>query len=91
MKKEELKTNMVVVLANGKQGIIVGFNNIPTHIIFNSFTNPVSMFNDNLEHKNPSYNIVKIYDGSKALEIDDILRLIRCKKCIENLPIIWEK
>lgn len=91
MKREDLKTNMVVVLANGKQGIVVGFNNIPTHIIFNAFTNPISRFNENLENKNPNYNIIKVYDGSDVTDTDEILRLIRCKKCIENLSIIWEK
>lgn len=91
MNKTELKTNNVVVLENGKQGVVVGFNNLPTHIIFATFTSPISKYNDDLTHQNTNYNIVKVLDGSKATSETEVRKFITSKKAIADLNVLWEK
>lgn len=64
MAKFELGCNQVVKLRNGKIGIVVCFNDTPSHIVFSAFTNPVNKFDENLQNKNHDYDIVEVYDGS---------------------------
>ena len=64
MAKFKLACNQVVRLRNGKLGIVVCFNNTPSHIVFSSFTNPITKWDENLEHANSDYDIVEVYDGS---------------------------
>ena len=60
----KLACNQVVRLRNGKLGIVVCFNNTPSHIVFSSFTNPITKWDENLKHANSDYDIVEVYDGS---------------------------
>ena len=64
MAKFKLACNQVVRLRNGKLGIVVCFNNNPSHIVFSSFTNPITKWDENLKHANSDYDIVEVYDGS---------------------------
>ena len=64
MGKFKLACNQVVRLRNGKLGIVVCFNNTPSHIVFSSFTNPITKWDENLKHANSDYDIVEVYDGS---------------------------
>ena len=64
MAKFKLARNQVVRLRNGKLGIVVCFNNTPSHIVFSSFTNPITKWDENLKHANSDYDIVEVYDGS---------------------------
>ena len=64
MAKFKLACNQVVRLRNGKLGIVVCFNNTPSHIVFSSFTNPITKWDENLKHSNDDYDIVEVYDGS---------------------------
>ena len=64
MAKFKLACNQVVRLRNGKLGIVVCFNNTPSHIVFSSFTSPITKWDENLKHSNDDYDIVEVYDGS---------------------------
>ena len=64
MAKFKLACNQVVRLRNGKLGIVVCFNKTPSHIVFSSFTNPITKWDENLKHANSDYDIVEVYDGS---------------------------
>ena len=64
MAKFKLSCNQVVRLRNGKLGIVVCFNNTPSHIVFSAFTNPITKWDENLKHANSDYDIVEVYDGS---------------------------
>ena len=64
MAKFKLACSQVVRLRNGKLGIVVCFNNTPSHIVFSSFTNPITKWDENLKHANSDYDIVEVYDGS---------------------------
>ena len=64
MAKFNLSCNQVVRLRNGKLGIVVCFNNTPSHIVFSAFTNPITKWDENLKHSNDDYDIVEVYDGS---------------------------
>ena len=64
MAKFKLACNQVVRLRNGKLGIVVCFINTPSHIVFSSFTNPITKWDENLKHANSDYDIVEVYDGS---------------------------
>ena len=48
MAKFNLSYNQVVRLRNGKLGIVVCFNNTPSHIVFSAFTNPITKWDENL-------------------------------------------
>ena len=65
MAKFKLSCNQVVRLRNDKLGIVVCFNNTPSHIVFSAFTNPITKWDENLKHTNTNYDIVEVYDGSK--------------------------
>ena len=39
-----LKENQIVVLRNGKIGVVTGFNGKPAQIVFDSFTKPARSF-----------------------------------------------
>lgn len=88
-KKFELSCNQVVKLRNGKVGIVVCFNEKPTHIIFAAFTNPISKWDENLKNKNTEYDIVEVYDGSKLENSLDAFK--KRTKIEENLEILYKE
>lgn len=85
----ELKSNQVVKTANGMFGIVVSFNNKPSHIVFTSFTNPVGKWNDKLEHNSVNYSIVAVYDGTKLENPLDAFK--KRTNVEETLPILFQK
>ena len=48
----ELQNNQVVQLRNGIFGLVSSFNNKPLQLIFRSYTNPVSRYDNNFKNKN---------------------------------------
>lgn len=84
----ELKSNNVVKLRNGKHGVTASFNGKPFQMIFDSFTCPISRFNEKLENKNHNYDIVEVYDGSCIENVKDVFKK---KFSTENLHLIWKK
>lgn len=91
MKKNEftvLSDNMIVVLNNGMIGLVVSFNNIPSHIVFKSFVNSIDRWDTNGTYKGKDdYSINKILDGKTVLNPQDVFK----KSVVNNLPILWEK
>ena len=61
-----LENNQIVELRNGIFGVVASFNDKPFQLVFKSYTNPISRYDENLKTKNSSYDIVKIYDGTKT-------------------------
>lgn len=84
-----LNVNQVVKTANGNIGIVVSFNGEPSHIVFNSFTNPVSKWDENLEHKSANYSITEVYDGTKLANPLDAFK--KSAHIEENLPLVFKK
>jgi hypothetical protein len=85
----ELNNNQVVKIANGMFGVVVSFNNKPSHIVFTSFTNPIEKWDSNLEHKSANYSIVEVYDGSTLASPLDAFK--KCTKVEETLPLLYKK
>ena len=79
--------NQIVKLRNGLVGVVTSFNDKPSHIIFKSYTNPVTQYNENLEKKNHNYDVVEIYDGSKLETITDIWK----HDMLNNFEMIWKR
>lgn len=88
-KKFELNNNQVVKTTNGLFGVVVSFNNKPSHIVFTSFTNPVEKWNENLEHNSANYSIEEVYDGSALTTPLDAFK--KRTKVEETLPLLYKK
>lgn len=84
----ELQNNQVVQLRNGIFGLVSSFNNKPLQLIFRSYTNPVSRYDENLKNKNSQYDIVKVFDGSS---IEDAKQVFNRKFNTDNLPLVWSE
>lgn len=84
MKRSELTSSNVVMTKNGKVGIVVSFNDKPSHIIFASFTNPIDKWDDDLNHANDNYTITEVRDGSKVENVLDAFK----KRVFDTLPTI---
>ena len=84
----ELQNNQVVQLRNGIFGLVASFNNKPLQLIFRSYTNPISRYDNNLKNKNPQYDIVKVFDGTS---IEDGTKVFNRKFNADNLPVVWSE
>ena len=84
----ELGNNQVIQLRNGIYGVVASFNNKPFQLIFNSYTNPIGRYNDELKNKNSAYDIVKIYSGENVEKVTDVFSR---KFNADNLTLIWER
>lgn len=84
----ELNVNQVIQLRNGIYGVVASFNNKPFQLIFRSYTNPISRYDENLKNKNEEYDIVKIFDGSN---IENVSQVFGAKFNPNNLTLIWER
>lgn len=84
----EFKANSIVELRNGILGIVVSFNGKPSHLVFKSYTNPITQYNENLQKKNSEYDVMKMYDGSTLENITDIWKN---GFNVENYELIWER
>ena len=83
-----LKSNQIVELRNGIYGVTADFNGKPFQLIFRSYTSPIGKYDDNLKNKNSTYDIVKIYDGSK---LENVLDVFKNKFNPSELDLIWEE
>lgn len=83
----ELQKNQIVQLRNGIYGVVASFNDKPFQIIFRSYTNPISRYNEELKNKNSQYDIVKVFDGSTIINVTDVFKT---KFNADNLNVIWE-
>ena len=83
----ELKKNQIVQLRNGLYGVVASFNDTPFQLIFRSYTNPISRYNEELKNKNSQYDIVKIFDGTTINNVTDVFK---AKFNADNLQLIWE-
>lgn len=83
-------SNQIVQLANGKHGVVVGFNGKPFLIVFDSYTSKISRYdcNGNLKSKNSEYGIVKVFDGSS---ISDVSEVFKKRFSTDGLPVLWER
>ena len=84
----KLGINQVVQLRNGISGVVASFNNQPFQLIFRSYTNPISRYDENLKNKNEQYDIVKIFDGSS---IENVTTVFSAHFNANNLNLIWER
>lgn len=84
-----LNVNQIVELVNGSLGYVASFNGKPEIIIFKSYSNTLNKYNEKMENKNPSYSIVKIYDGSS---LDESVSCI-FKKSFDatKLEVVWSR
>jgi hypothetical protein len=88
-KKVKIDINQVVTLRNGKRGVVLGFNNKPFIIVFDSFTSPINRFDETTyKHKNENYDIVAIHDGSSVENAKDVYKV---KFDIDTLPLLWKE
>lgn len=83
-----LNKNQIVELNNGLYGYVADFNGKPELLVFKSYTNPIKRYNENLENKNPAYNIDKVYDG---YSIEDVTQIFRKSFSPNELPLVWER
>ena len=86
--KFTLSNNQVVVLRNGKNGVVSSFNGMPFLLVFDSFTSQIGKYNDELKHKNNQYDIVKVFDGSS---ITDVKSVYRKSFNTDGLELLWEE
>ena len=86
----ELKSNQVIQLRNGKNGVVASFNNKPFQLIFDSFTTPIGRYNEELKNKNKNtnYDIVKVFDGT---QVDNVLDVFKKKFSTDDLTLVWER
>lgn len=84
----ELKANNVVQLRNGIFGVVSSFNGNPFQIIFKSYTSPVDKYDENLKHKNSTYDIVAVFDGST---IDNPKKVFSTKFTTEGLEQTYQR
>lgn len=84
----EFGNNQIVKLRNGKIGVVVSFNNKPSHVVFQAFCNPITKFNDNMEQTNHEYDVMEIYDGNGLSVITDVWKK---KFDISQYPLIWSR
>lgn len=83
----ELALNQIVQLRNGKNGLVVGFNGVPSHIVFENYCNPVTQYDKELCKKNPKYDIVKIADGSQLERLTEVFK----SKFDIDKTLVWER
>ena len=84
----ELQSGNVIELRNGHIGLVCPFNdtNKPFVIVFKNYTNLVSKYSD-FKQKNRTYDIVKVYDGSKVENI----KALYYKDGAKELPLLWSE
>ena len=84
----ELQGNQIVQNARGDIGYVAVFNGKPIIIIYQGYPTQTKRFNENLEHNNPNYSIVKIWDGSL---LENPVVVYNKSFDFSTLPLIWEK
>lgn len=84
----ELKSNQVIQLRNGKNGVVASFNDKPFQLIFDSFTTPIGRYDGELKNKNTNYDIVKVFDGT---QVDNVLDVFKKKFSTDNLTLVWKR
>lgn len=69
-------------------GVVTSFNGSASHIIFKSYCNPVTQYDEKLEKKNHAYDIMSIYDGSKLEKITDVWSK---SDVLDGFDLLWER
>lgn len=69
-----LENNQIVKLRNGKVGATASFNDKVYQIVFATYSNPISRYDENLKHKNSEYDIVEVFDGSTIENVTDVFK-----------------
>ncbi len=88
-KNVKIGINQVVTLRNGKRGVVLGFNEKPFIIVFDSFTALINRFDETThKNKNKNYDIVAIHDGSSVENAKDVYKV---KFDIDTLPLLWKE
>jgi len=70
----EFKVNQVVKNRRGNVGVVMGFNNKPSLVVFEGFVTPTKKFDENFKTKNHEYDIVEVYEGKKVENYTDVYR-----------------
>lgn len=89
----ELKSNQVVKLKNGMFGTVCDFNGKPFQLVFNSFTNPVVNWDEDLKKRSKTeagrnYDIEEVYDGSSLSNPKEVFSK---KFKPDNLKLVWAR
>lgn len=80
--------NEVILLRNGKYGVVACFNNKPFQLVFDSFTCPIGRYDEELKNKNTNYDVIKKFNGGS---IENVLDVFKKKFSGDNLEVIWER
>ena len=86
-----LKENQIVVLRNGKIGVVTGFNGKPAQVVFDSFTKPARSFDPKtfvVNGNNREYDIVEVFNPREDTEYKEIFR--KSFKT-EGLKRVWKE
>ena len=83
-----LTSGNIVVLRNGLVGAVGCFNGKPSWLIFKSYINTLSKYNDELRHKNTQYDVMRVYDGSTVDNVDNVFK---GSFSTDGMEIIWER
>ena len=70
----EMKANSVIKLRNGKCGVVMGFNNQPSLLVFDSFVCQMARYNGTKHKTKDDYDIVEVYEGKKVEKYSDVYR-----------------
>lgn len=79
--------NQIVELRNGLYGVVASFNDKPFQLVFKSYTNPISRYDNQLRNKNSSYDVIRVYDGS---ELENVTDVFSKKFDVNKYKLIWE-
>lgn len=89
MKLQDLQPNQLVVLRNGNVGLTASFNGQVAWLIFKSYINPITKYDENLKNKNTNYDIVCVRDGSSIENVNQVFTSKGIE--VEALPLVWEE
>jgi len=73
----KLKENQIVVLRNGKVGVVTGFLGKPAQVVFDSFSKPARSFDEKtlaVSGNNRNYDIVEVYSAKEDVEFKDVFK-----------------
>lgn len=86
-KEYSLEPNHLVELRNGKIGAVGSFNGNVSWIIFKAYMTVKGKYDAKLRHKNESYDIIRVYDGSSITNVDNVFKN---SFNIDDYPLLWE-
>lgn len=87
----ELRKDNVVILANGKVGVVDEVFGNPLLVVFKTFTTPIGRWDKDGNHKNPAYNIVRVLDGQTLIGSNPNDNVYRGSFDQTQLATLWER